>query len=363
MGEAPYIAGETIEANDAGVIQLGKQTSDNTFQIISSDNATEATLALIKTALDAIDSNTSDVSTETTLALIKTAIDTINTNTTDNATETTLDSLLTNTTKKAPPELQHLGLTQTQIDGIVPGFVLGHNLAIDSANLQDVTTFGEAFITQPTSNTDMEIVSTSVQDDSAGTGARKIEISGIADVAGVWTNKVQTVTMNGTTAVTVDDSAQTINFLKITQIHTIEPAPTNSQHTAVGDITLEAVGGGTVYGKIDAGGNMELACRVTIPDGFKGYFTRWSASAGKVPSQGDEIAFFLRATADPDTRELLTNVFIFHDIMHLTANSSENSILPLPFPARCEIKVSAMLNGNSSAIGSASFQGWLVPDA
>jgi hypothetical protein len=37
MGVAPYTAGETIDADDAGVVALGKQDSDNTFQILKTE--------------------------------------------------------------------------------------------------------------------------------------------------------------------------------------------------------------------------------------------------------------------------------------------------------------------------------------
>lgn len=301
MGAPPYIAGETIDSDDSGVIQLGIQSSDNTLQIIPAEPG------------------------------------------------------------NAPPSLKHLQLTQSQIDGLQTFYVLGHNLAIDNANLQDLTTFGEDFITQPTTLTTMGVQSDSVEDDSAGTGARKVQIAGLD---ANWAVKTQTVTLNGTTEVLLDDSAAAIEFLKVTQMHVIDPAPTNAQHTAVGTITLEAAGGGIVYGNIEAGGNMELACRGTVPDGFTGYVTGWNASAGKVPAQGDEIAFLLRGTVNPTDRTLMTNVFIFQDVMHLAANANYSFLdPPLEFPSRCEIKVSAQLNGNSTAIGSASLQGWLVPDA
>jgi len=264
--------------------------------------------------------------------------------------------------RRPPPELSGENLTQAQIAGLLRDFILGHNLAIDNINLQDMTTFGEDYITTPTSLTPMEIVSTDAQDNPSGTGAQRVMIHGLD---ANWNRKVQFVTLNGLTPVTLDESAATIEFLKINHIHVMDPSPTNSLHTAVGNITIQGLSGGTVYGKIEANGNMELACRYTVPESFTAFVTSWSGSVGKLPNQGDEVALYLRGTADPELRTLITNVFIFQDVMHLTSNSATVPLNPAhAFPARAEIKVSGKLNGgNGTTLASASFQLWLVPDA
>jgi len=260
-----------------------------------------------------------------------------------------------------PPGLQGLNLTVPQIQGIKRDYVMGHNLAVDSSVLQDITTFGENYITTPTSLTPMEIVSDDAQDNPSGTGAQRVMIHGLD---ANWNRKVQFVTLNGLTPVTTDESATTIEFLRINHIHVLSPSPTNSDHVAVGNIELRVVGGGTVFGKIESGGNMELACRYTVPEPFTAFVTSWHASVGKLPNAGDEIVLFLRATSDPELRTLIPNVFIFQDVIHLSRDSSPNTLDPAhPFPPRSEIKVSAKLNGPSgSGLVSASFQLWLVPD-
>lgn len=260
-----------------------------------------------------------------------------------------------------PMALRSKNLKPQQARGILSRYSLGHNLLVDNTNLQDITTFGEDYITTPTTLTAMEVVSDSVEDDVGGTGAVEMEIHGLD---GAWNEKTQTVTMDGTTPVTTDTSAATIEFLRINHIHVSGTSPTNSQHTAVGNILLRTAGGGTTFGKIDAGSNMELATRITVPINYTAYIANWNASVGKLPNTGDEILLLLRATVDPTQRTPLTNIFTFQDIMHLTANAQQNDIEPaFEFPEKTEIKISAKLNGgNGTAVVSAAFQYWLVPN-
>jgi len=269
---------------------------------------------------------------------------------------TRLDAVL----KEIPPSLEGLGLTQAQIAGTKTRFVLGHNILIDPDSLQDLTTFGEDFITQPTSLTKMEVLSSSIEDDVGLTGATKIEIHGLGTN---FDEKSQTVIMNGTTVVTTDELGADIEFIKVNHVQVLAPAPTNSNHTTVGTILVRGLSGGITFGNIESGNNMELAARATIPNGFTAFIPRWNASAGKVPASGDEILFLLRASVDAIQRTLLTNVFVFQDVMHLASNSNYADFSPvLSFPSKCEIKISSKLNGNGTAVASASFQYWLVPN-
>jgi len=262
-----------------------------------------------------------------------------------------------------PDSLRHLNLNTKQIRNLKTRYSLGHNTTVDNANLQDVTNFGEDYITQPTALTTMQIVSDSVEDDVGGTGAVEVTIHGLD---ANWNEKTQVVTMNGTTPVTTDTGAAAIEFLKVNHMNVSGTAPTNAQHTAVGTITLETVTTGAVtYGLIEAGGNMELANRATVPDGFTGYITSWNASVGDLPNTGDEVLILLRGTVDPVERTLLNNIFIFQDVVHLKENSNVTQLNPaFEFPSRTEMKVSAkLIGGVGTVVVSTSFQYWLVPDA
>ena len=269
----------------------------------------------------------------------------------------------TNVLSAAPSALSHLNLTKEQIANIDTGYLIGHNVLVDNANLQDITAFGEDYITTPRVLTAMEVSSDSLQDNPAGTGAQQITIHGLDEN---FDKKDVDVVLNGLTAVLLDSLGNDIEFLRIIHVNVSGTTPTNAQHSAVGNITLEDVGGaGVTYGLVEAGGNIELAARGTVPAGFTAYIENWTASVGTMPNQGDEVFIVLRGTVDPITREFMENLFTYQDLMHLVDNSHSNSVKPiLDFPEKSEIKVSAKVNGgNGTTVVSTSFQYWLVPDA
>lgn len=276
--------------------------------------------------------------------------------------ETTLTDIAGNQRPQVPPALAGLNLTEAQINGILRAYSLGHNTTVDNDNLQDITNFGEDFITLPTTLTSMQVVSTSAEDNPSGTGAKQVTIHGL-DIN--FDRKIQTVILNGTTPVTLDDVGAAIEFRRINHVNVSGVAPTNSQHTAVGTISVETLTTGALtYGLIEAGGNMELAMRGTIPNGFTGYIEQWSASVGSMPNQGDEVSIYLRSTCDPVDRTILTNIFIFQDVLHLAENNQEHTLSPpLAIPEHADMKISAQLNGgNGTVVVSGSVQIWLVPD-
>lgn len=277
---------------------------------------------------------------------------------------TSIVSIDGKTKSDVPPALAGLNLTEAQINGIERGYTLGHNTSVDNANLQDVTNFGEDYITLPTTLTSMQVVSDSAEDGAGGnTGAQQVTIHGLDNN---FDRKTQTVILNGTTPVTVDDAAAAIEFRRINHVNVSGVAPTNTQHTAVGNITVETLSTGALtYGLVEAGGNMELAMRATVPNGFTGYIENWSASVGDMPNNGDEVTILLRATCDPVDRTILTNLFIFQDVMHLATSNQEHNLAPaLAIPEKADIKISSQLNGgNGTTIVSGSAQMWLVPDA
>ena len=269
----------------------------------------------------------------------------------------------TNVLSSVPPGLSHLRLTREQIANIDTGYLLGRNTTVDNVELQDLTNFGEDYITTPRVSTVMEISSSSAEDNPAGTGAKQVTIHGL-DVN--FNVKDVDVVLNGLTPVLVDSLGNDIEFLRINHMSVSGVTPNNAQHTAIGILTLEDVGGlGLTYAQIEADGNMELAARGTVPAGFTAYIENWNGSVGDLPNQGDEVLLVLRGTVDPNTRVFLENIFTFQDLMHLDDNSHNNPVKPiLEFPEFSEIKVSARLNGgNGTAVVSASFQYWLVPDA
>jgi hypothetical protein len=209
--------------------------------------------------------------------------------------------------------------------------VLGYNSAITDT-LADITELGVAVTPLPTSAITMEVDSTSVNDDGspAGTGARTVEVHGLD---ANWDSKFETVTLNGTTAV-----ALTGTWMRINNIHVLTAGPGG---VAIGDITVQATGGGTVYNKIAAGGNMSLQGHFTVPDGKKAFITGWHPGV-LTSTAATKARILLLATAGWNDRALLSRVYQIQGIVVLNNGTTFVPFtIPILLPARCDLKIAA----------------------
>ncbi len=130
----------------------------------------------------------------------------------------------------------------------------------------------------------VEIVSASASDAAAGTGVQSITIDGI-DAAGA--RQIEIVTLNGTTPVQTTGSYTHIN---IAYAETI-----GSAKSAVGNITFQSVGGGTVYTRITAGEAMTRHAKFLVPTGKQLIVIEWLAS-----DASKETLLQLQTTMRPD---------------------------------------------------------------
>ena len=198
----------------------------------------------------------------------------------------------------------------------------------------------------PTGAESWEVVSSSANDTSAGTGTRSVEIHYLDNS---WLPQTTTVTMNGTTPVSV---AALANCRAINWIHT---KTVGSGGAAAGNILLRIAGAGATHDQITAGGNQSLTGRFTVPDGYFAVVDRWSASCSTNHSQDVR----LRGTVERDTRDLLSGIFLFQDIIAIDHNSFAKECSPFIFPPRSEIKIST-ITSNVAANVSASFGLYLI---
>ena len=149
----------------------------------------------------------------------------------------------------------------------------------------------------PTSAQSLEIVSSSANDTSAGTGARTVYVEGLDANFAVQT---VTVTMNGTTPV-----ALTGTWLRVYRMYVVTSgtyaSATASSHA--GTITVRNSGAGVSWGLlyIDSGfglGQSMIGC-YTVPAGYRAYIypDYMSVESSKVVS----AYFFKRENADDVT--------------------------------------------------------------
>lgn len=233
--------------------------------------------------------------------------------------------------------------------GNIPGISTVQEL---SFNPSVGTTFEDLWcpdgsLTYPTAAETWEIVSSSANDTSTGTGARTVEITTLDD------NYVQqapvTVTLNGTTPVTISGT----HFRHVfSRVKTCGSSGWNE-----GEILVRVQGGGDArtcifYDTISAQGlNNTQDSHLTVPAGKTFYNT----------------SAFLNATKDHDIRALL-QVRLFGEDCFLTTGSIglyQNSFV-LPFtvtrpiyPEKSDIKLMAKSN-NTAVEVTAGIEGYLV---
>lgn len=119
----------------------------------------------------------------------------------------------------------------------------------------------------PATASTMTIVSTSTSDAAAGTGARTVSIAGLD---ANYVEISETVTMNGTTAVTTTKSYLRIQRLTV--------ATAGSAESNVGTITISNA---SLQGKIDANAGQSSFSMYTVPAGKVAYLHSLHLSSSK----------------------------------------------------------------------------------
>ena len=222
--------------------------------------------------------------------------------------------------------------------GNIPGMksfaIPGRKDALSSVVLDDLTEIPGTTVTPEPGGIQLEVVSSSGSDTSAGTGIQTLEIYYL-DSSGFEQNEM--VTLNGGTPV----------LTVATDIDAVQWAHTKtvgSGGVAAGNISIQGVGGGLVFEYVKAGGNQSLSGRFKIPTGKKGYVIGWQCSGIT-----KKIDIRLRATVERFDRSLISGVFLFQDILVLNDTSSGwiPFEVPLRMPAGAVVKMSAI----SSAAG------------
>jgi len=132
-------------------------------------------------------------------------------------------------------------VTRGQIPGVSVVHKRGHNEAIGTT-YEPITDTGTW--PTPVALTGLEVLSTSTDDTLLGTGARTIHVEGISTD---WERIVETVEMNGTTAVVLDNS-----FYRVLRVHVLTSGSyaTETQGSHAGTITLQEIGGGTLWASV-----------------------------------------------------------------------------------------------------------------
>lgn len=236
--------------------------------------------------------------------------------------------------------------------GLVPYARIYHitgqnNIIAVTPTLDDITELTPVVAPQP-GGLQLEIVSASANDTSAGTG---IQTADLHYLDNSYVEQVKTLELDGTTPVlTVVSDINHIQWLNAKTV--------GSGGVAAGDISLRGVGAGTVYEKISQGGGQSLSCRITVPAGHTGHILGWHASGIK-----KRIDFRLRAQRDRFDSSLLP-AFLFQDSTSL--ENAPSGWIPFSGWVKCaaqaQVKVSAKADLTGGE-GSAGFTIMFIEDA
>lgn len=205
--------------------------------------------------------------------------------------------------------------------------VLGRRAGFNStAALQDVAEFlsGLDLLPELTGVENLELVSSSAQDNPAGTGTGSVKLTYINTNNDLVTSAA--IALNGLAAVAVP--------FKMRFMLWMESASGGTSETSVGTILLRIAGGGATHEQISAGGNRSLSNRFFVPAGFDAWISTWQVNSIGGATQDAR----LRATVQTD-RSLGTR-YLFQDQAFVTAGAASDDLPWLKFPPLCRIKVS-----------------------
>ena len=167
------------------------------------------------------------------------------------------------------------------------------------------------FYRTPTANTSLEVVSTDINDTSAGTGARSIYYEGLQIVDGELVVVSNTVTLDGTTAVALPDSLVRLYRWYVATSGTYASQTAGSHQ---GTLTIREAGGGSIWSVIQinsfARGQSQIGV-YTVPTGYTAYVSNITYSVES--DKEAEILMFqrtgvLNTTAPFDAMRLVTEI-------------------------------------------------------
>lgn len=241
------------------------------------------------------------------------------------------------------PYLQ--ALAEGDITGHTPWVKFGYNGALGSAE-EDVWSVGGAYVLPATAQ-QMEVVSSSTDDDSAGTGVQSITIYYL-DAA--LASKSVDVTMDGTTPVATSVS----DIFRVQDVLT-KTAGTGGK--AAGNIDVRHLDNTPIYARIPTGQNRSDDFVYTVPAGKTLYVTNVLLSSGSSVS-GRPVSFITKATYNRATGAVSTLFYEFTKVI-LQDNSIDLLLeMPTKFTAGTVLKIGAT-SPDGAAYGSVTCRGWI----
>jgi len=187
-----------------------------------------------------------------------------------------MSTTLSSITRQGTFEPFGLQVARNQIAGHTSVKIFGYNPDIDTAE-ESIWPDGGT-VPHPTVASALSIVSTSANDDAAGTGARTVFIEG---VDGNYAVVSETVIMDGLTPVTTSNS-----YLYVNQFYVVTAG---SGGANAGEITAKV--STTLYDLIAVGYNQSTTAHYCVPAGYTGYMVKGLVSVGQVSGSTSVTAY------------------------------------------------------------------------
>lgn len=238
-------------------------------------------------------------------------------------------------------ELDSLDLTALGKHSIEQRFIYGANLDVANAATEDLWGSATQYVAL-TADTAMEVVSSSVNDASAGTGARTVRVKGVkAD----FTLEEEDVTLNGTTAVIFAET-----YLAIYEVVVLTAG---SGGVNAGKLTCRVSVAGASQNHVEIGENKSSHGIYPVPAGFTLLIHEVFISTDA--SSGVNVKFYEIDTGNTGLKTLRSN---------FQANSiSRNFKVPIKFNEKTHIIAEATNGSGGTAFVSMAFNGRLVPNS
>lgn len=232
-------------------------------------------------------------------------------------------------------------------EGDVPNHSLWRKIGYSNASTGSQTTLwnpGTEYVF-PAANISVEVVSTSANDTSAGSGAQTMHLTYLDST---YTEKTHTFTMNGTTPV-----AGPTDFYRVNTFHV------ESGLQAAGVISLRLVGGAaTVYSQCASGYTRSRNSVYTVPLGKTVHICSVLFTAAYSTS-GKSVRMTLHTSRSPDEVVLTSGTLFYPELeMMLVDNigAMPNKVV-LKLPEKTDIKVSVI--GETNAKCTSFMHGWI----
>ncbi len=225
----------------------------------------------------------------------------------------------------------------------------GRNPQIDTAAAEDVWNGGGVYTGQPTGAAEtMEILSSSVNDIAAGSGALTVQISHLLDATGAESDPI-TVTMNGTTPV----SLGAVTYYRSTKVKVLTAGATGSNE---GTLTLRhTTTTANIFSVMPIGANETTILAYTVPLGKTLLISAGSIQMARASGAAGSAQISFRARPDGE---------VYHTILSPEITNSSGYTINgknyLVFAAQTDIKLRVDDVSDNLTIVTGNIRGLLI---